>query len=400
MYEVPPTAGLPLHWRDLLAGNAAALASGLASLIGVPVQLACSGTACLVLALNELRGTSRRSSVVIPAYTCPLVPLAILHAGLRVELCDVLPGHFDLAPDALAAACGPDTLAVIPTHLGGRVANVPLAVATAARVGAFVIEDAAQALGARAGTASVGTLGDAGFFSLAAGKGLTTFEGGILVTRDPERRRKARTAGASLPYRPILEAWRALELLAYAAGYNPAVLALAYGWPLRRRLHRRDLLSAVGDNLDGPIPLHRLSAWRQAVAASALARLPAFQRQLERQALERCALVQQVSGLDVLVDRSGDRGVWPVLMVLMPGPVERDAALARLWASGTGVARMFLNAIPDYPYLKGRVPAVDVPHARALADRLLTVSNSPWLGDDRFSTILGELGEAARRGHY
>lgn len=52
--------------------------------------------------------------------------------------------------------------------------------------GAAVIEDAAQGLGAFFGGRSVGLSGDIGFFSLAVGKGLTTYEGGVLFSRDPD----------------------------------------------------------------------------------------------------------------------------------------------------------------------------------------------------------------------
>jgi len=401
MYEVPPTAGLPLRWQDLLPGPRDRLAAGLETLTGLPAQLECSGTACLVLALNALRVGSRRSRVVIPAYTCPLVPLAIRYAGLQVELCDLAPGHYDFSPDALAAACGPDTLAIIPTHLGGRVANVAGALRAAGHVGASVIEDAAQALGARSADTPVGTLGDAGFFSLAVGKGLTTFEGGVLVARDPLLREAVRIEAARLiRRRPLIEIRRSLELLAYAVGYNPRALTMTYGWPLRRRLREGNLLAAVGDDLNGSIPLHRVSAWRLATAGRALDRLPTFQQGLEIQARHRCAQLQALSGVRVLVDAPGDRGVWPVLMVLMPGVVERDAALASLWRSGLGVGRMFLHAVPDYPYLQQVVSAADVPNARSFAAHMLTVSNSPWLDEARFATVLAAIGAAAQRGHY
>ena len=401
MYEVPPTAGLPLRWQDLLPGRGDRLAAGLEALTGLTVQIECSGTACLVLALNALRTRSRRSRVVIPAYTCPLVPLAIRHAGLQVELCDLAPGHYDFSPDALDAVCGPDTLAVIPTHLGGRVADVAGALRIAGHAGASVVEDAAQALGARSGDKPVGTLGDAGFFSLAVGKGLTTFEGGVLVARNSLLGEAVRVEGARLTRRQsLIEIRRSLELLAYAASYNPFALTMTYGWPLRHRLRRGNLLAAVGDDLNGNIPLHRVSAFRLAIAGRALDRLQAFHECLEIQARDRCAQLQALPGVRVLADAPGDRGVWPLLMVLMPGVVERDAVLADLWGSGLGVGRMFLHAVPDYPYLKQLVPAVDVPNARSFAARMLTVSNSPWLDEARFATVLASIGAAAQRGHY
>ncbi len=124
--EIPPTAGLPLRWSDLLPRiNSDSLEARLAALLEVPaVQVECSGTAALIIALTTLKGMSGRLSVIIPAYTCPLVALAIMHCGLRPVLCDLRKNSFDLCPEALERACNDDTLAVIPTHLGGRVASL------------------------------------------------------------------------------------------------------------------------------------------------------------------------------------------------------------------------------------------------------------------------------------
>ena len=101
--ELPPTAGLPLRWRDLLPG-APTLASELAAQLGTPpLQLECSGTASLLIALTALRQLQpSRRRVVVPAYTCPLVAIAVRQAGLELQLCDLRPGQYDMDPAAPA----------------------------------------------------------------------------------------------------------------------------------------------------------------------------------------------------------------------------------------------------------------------------------------------------------
>ncbi|MGN2251950.1 DegT/DnrJ/EryC1/StrS family aminotransferase [Frateuria sp. GZRe12] len=395
--ELPPTAGLPLRLADLRPGraNLAAILAG--QLQTPPLQLTCSGTAALLLALRVLHARQpRRSVVVVPAYTCPLVAIAVHQAGLQLRLCDLRPGHFDMDPQALATACREDTLAVLPTHLAGRVADVDTAVAVAARSGAFVIEDAAQALGARSDGASVGLRGDVGFFSLAAGKGLSIFEGGLLLSRDASLRESLRDAGERLvPRRPAWEARRSAELLGLAALYRPRGLVFAYGRPLRRAMRRGDPVDAVGDAFPATLPLHRVGRWRQAVGANAAARLPGFLAMLRRQAQARVEWLRAIAGVEVFDDAPGTQGTWPCLLLQLPDERCRDQVLAQLWTRGLGVSRLFIHALPDYAYLADRVPPAYVPNARAFAQRTLTIGNSPWLDDATFERIASVIERAA-----
>lgn len=395
--EVPPTAGLPLRWRDFLPTSGPSLEAGLATLLRLPAaQIECSGTAALIVTLTALKRASTRRAVVIPAYTCPLVALAIVYCDLKPVLCDLRKDHFDLCPQTLETVAGDDTLAIIPTHLGGRVADVVSVNKIALHVGASVIEDAAQSLGATSQGQPVGTLGDAGFFSLAVGKGLTLYEGGVLVARETRQRQLLhQTSKQIAPYRLTWETRRLLELAGYAALYRPVGLRLAYGMPLRRALKKNNLIEAVGDDFSANIPVHRVGAWRRAIGAHALARLPSFLETLHEQAAARKTRLVAIPGITVMDDPEGGRGTWPYLMVLMPTARARDAALARLWPAGLGVSRLFIHALPDYSYLAGRLDNADVPQARDFAARMLTLSNSPWLGESDFLRICAVLAECA-----
>ena len=147
--------------------------------------------------------------------------------------------------------------------------------------------------------------------------------------------------------------------------YNPALLPLAYGRPLRRELDRGDEIAAVGDafTLDD-IPLHRMDALRLRVAANALERLPAFLEAGRDRAVRRAGMLER-AGAEVLRDDPGGEGVWPFFMVLMPDRDRRDRALGALWRSGLGVSKLFVRALPDYPYLAGAVEGGPCPAARA-----------------------------------
>jgi dTDP-4-amino-4,6-dideoxygalactose transaminase len=389
--EIPPTAGLPLRWRDLWPARAP---QRLAAQLGLPgALLTCSGTAALVIALRTLATSSRRRQVVVAAYTCPLVALAVAHCGLHLVLCDLLPDSLDPDPAQLAQRCGNDTLAIIATHLGGRLSDLAPLREAAAACGAMLIEDAAQALGGvHADGTPAGLGGDIGFCSLAVGKGPTLYEGGLLLSRHaPLRHSLADTAARLARQDWRWELRRSLQLLGYAALYRPRALRWAYGAPLRRALRRGDRLGAAGDHFDQEIPQHAVGAWREAVGVRAGARWPAFLTHLRDQGRRRSARLVTVPGLTVIADTPGAQGSWPILMVLLPDAATRERALAALWPRGLGVAVPFVHALPDYAYLRGIVAPAPMPNARDFAERCLSISNSPWLDEDGFEAIVAVL---------
>ncbi|WP_395610092.1 DegT/DnrJ/EryC1/StrS family aminotransferase [Pseudomonas sp. B22129] len=394
--EIPPTAGLPLRWRDLL-GLSGELAPALARQLSIPLPaLPCSGTAALIIALRVLqRRMPGRTRLIVPAYTCPLVALAAHHCPpLQVVPCDLQPGSIDLDEAQLTQLCDESTLAVVVTHLAGRVADVDAAKRIASRVGAAVIEDAAQAMGALDDGQSVGLKGDVGFFSMALGKGLTTAEGGVLFSRDPVLHQALhRQCRNDLPFSLRWELQRSAELWGYALVYQPRGLYYAYGKGLRAALAQGDEVAAVGDDFSvDDIPLHRLGSYRRKVGAAALVRLPGYLQQGRHRALHRAARLNALPGVSVVMDRPGQQGTWPFLMVVMPSARTRDAAMAQLWTSGLGVTRLFIHTLPGYPAVAPLLqPGGQIAQAEAFARRTLSISNSHWLTDDHFEQILSQL---------
>lgn len=392
--ELPPTSGLPLGWRDLWVQEGD-LEGTIATQLGIPRPiLACSGSAALIVALRTLAERKPgRDRVVIPAYTCPLVPLAVQQAGLTPVACDTAAGSFNLDVSALQRVCDARTLALLPTHLGGRVADVTTAVAIARGVGAYVVEDAAQALGARtAAGQSVGLAGDVGFFSLAVGKGLTTFEGGLLFSANPDLRGGLQEAARRwLPPSRFWEWRRSVELMAYALLYHPRGLRWAYGRPLRKALRQGDPVVAVGDDFELPLPQHRLGRWRRAVGAHAATRLPDFLRGNRERAGRQLERLRVIPGIRLLEDARGARGTWPFFLALADSPTRRDAVLGRLWAAGYGVSRLFIHALPDYAYLHGIATPAGAENARDFAARGFSIGNSLWLTDKDMDRICEEM---------
>ncbi len=142
-----------------------------------------SGTSALHLALAAA-GIGEGDHVIVPAYSFVATPLAVLHAGAIPIFADVDPRTGLIDPKAVEAAIGPRTKAIMPVHVHGCAADLEPIFASAARHRLLVIEDAAQAHGARWRGRPVGARGAAGGFSLQSSKNLGAGEGGVFVTND------------------------------------------------------------------------------------------------------------------------------------------------------------------------------------------------------------------------
>ena len=397
--EPAPTAGLVLSWRDFIPlpfskKSRVSLEEKLASFLGVDeTQVECSGTAALVVGLEALKMLSDRKYVVISAYTCPWVALAVIKANLIPVLADSQPSYFDFCEKSLKSVVSHQTLAVVHTHLAGRVADVEKTIAVAKSVGAFVVEDAAQSLGAKLHHKSVGTFADLGFYSLGVGKGLTIFSGGVLVTGNLEIRKAMRRFSDSLPPSYFMELRRVIELIAYYILYRPLGMSLAFGHHLRNKLKRGNLIQAVGDDCSYDFPLHKVGVWRKSIGASAIDRLPAFIKKTKKIAEKRLAQLTKIPGVTVILDIDGGDGVWPFFIVQVSSQEIRDGVLDRLWNKGLGVGRLFIHALKDYDYLATYFANSKVSNAQAFAAQTFIITNCIWLSEEDFSKICQVISE-------
>jgi dTDP-4-amino-4,6-dideoxygalactose transaminase len=110
---------------------------------------------------------------------------AILYQAAIPVFADVDPRTYQVTAETIAAKITRRTRAIMVTHLFGNACEMDEILELAARHGLPVIEDCAQAYGAKYKGRTVGTIGDIGCFSLQQGKHMTTGEGGMVVTRDP-----------------------------------------------------------------------------------------------------------------------------------------------------------------------------------------------------------------------
>jgi len=216
----------------------------------IAVNSATSGLHAAVAACDIGPG----DEVLVPPYTFTATATAVLHHNAIPVFVDVDPVTFCMNPDRIEAAITPRTKAIIPVHLLGHPADMDRILEIARRRGLKVIEDCAQAPGARYKGRPVGSLGDCGVFSFQETKNMATGEGGMIVTHQPdlaERARMVRNHGEAV-----------------VAGEARKYLTNTIGWNYRMT----EIEAAIGlvqlGKLDG------LNQARRDLAGYLLARLP------------------------------------------------------------------------------------------------------------------------------
>lgn len=146
------------------------------------VMMTSSGTTALTAALiGERIGPG--DEVLVPACTYIATAIAVVAAGAIPVIVDV-DASLTLDPDAVEAAIGPRTRAMIPVHMWGMVCDMDRLMEIARRRKLLVIEDACQCVGGGYKGRKVGAIGDAGAFSFNYYKNMTAGEGGACVTNN------------------------------------------------------------------------------------------------------------------------------------------------------------------------------------------------------------------------
>ena len=154
-----------------------------------------SGTAALAISLTAC-GVGPGDEVIVPAHTFIATALAVRHAGAVPVFCDVDDDTGLIDVESAAEAVGPRTAAIVPVHLYGQACDMDAVAALAQREGLVVIEDAAQAHGARWRGRRVGSFGTAAAFSFYPSKNLGALgDGGAICTDDAEVMARARRLG-------------------------------------------------------------------------------------------------------------------------------------------------------------------------------------------------------------
>jgi dTDP-4-amino-4,6-dideoxygalactose transaminase len=385
--EIPPTSGWPFHARDILGVFRKTQTGGLAEdfrsyLAADYAEITYSGTAALYFIFESLKKISPKRTILIPSYVCPLVALAAKKAGLKIKVCDINRDNFDFDYNALEKIFAEDTdmLAIVVVHLGGIVLDFGRIQPLAQKYKIFTIEDCAQALGAQYQGKSAGTLGDFSFFSLARGKGLTIYEGGVLVSNKKEYSGIVEETIKNLARKKYFsELVKIIELIGYWIFYRPLLFWFVFKLPQAFWKHKRNQVRAFGEEYDTDFDYHKVSFLRKLIGRLCFYRLEKENENQRQKALYYIKNLSGISGLKIIQENPGTKAVYPILVLLFDDRNKRNRVFKALDARGMGASIVYVNAICDYDYLKNNLSFASCENARNLSERQLTVSTSTYL---------------------
>lgn len=195
----------------ILGPNVTALEREAAAFCGVEEAVGvASGTDALLLALAAA-GVGPGDEVIVPAFSFIATADVVSLLGATPVFADIERDSFNLDVRSARARVSPRTRAIIPVHLYGRPADMEGVLALAREHGLAVVEDCAQAMGARFGGAPVGSMGDYGCLSFFPSKNLGGCgDGGMILVRDGERAaqlRMLRAHGSRRKYVSEVQGW-------------------------------------------------------------------------------------------------------------------------------------------------------------------------------------------------
>ncbi|HEY9473594.1 MAG TPA: DegT/DnrJ/EryC1/StrS family aminotransferase [Mycobacteriales bacterium] len=309
-----------------------------------------NGTDAIELALRAV-GVGPGDECVLPANTFVATAEAVARAGARPVLVDCREDTYLMDTDAVAAALTERTRAILPVHLYGQTVPVERLLPLAERVGAVVVEDAAQAQGASRHGVHAGALGQVAATSFYPGKNLGAYgDAGAVLTGDGSLAERLR-------------------------------LLRSHGEP-RRYDH-----SVLGFN-------SRLDSMQAVVLSAKLRRLERWNAARRAAAARYHELLAGVDGVVRPVTEEGNEHVWHLYVVRVP---DRDLVLKALREAGIGAGIHY----PTPVHLTGAFESLgygpgSFPVAERVAGQLLSLPIHPHLTVDQQELVVAVVAGALR----
>jgi dTDP-4-amino-4,6-dideoxygalactose transaminase len=298
-----------------------------------------SGTSALHIALLA-HGVGPGDEVITTPFSFIASANCVLFVGAKPVFADIEPDYYTIDPKEIISKITPQTRAIIAVHLYGQPCDMDAISEIAQEHDLIVIEDACQAHGAMIGDQPIGSFGTA-CYSFYATKNMTTIEGGMITTDDPEVAKHAR----------MIRSHGSKECYVHETlGYN---------------LRMTDLEAAIGLT-----QLHKLDGWnakRQANARYLTGRLSGLQ------------------GVETPRVRAGVKHVFHQYTIRLP---ERDRAIGELKQQGIGVGIYYPTPIHHQPLYRQLGYDDHLPNAERACREVLSLPVHPGLTSEDLEVIV------------
>jgi len=330
-----------------------------------------AGLAVALSALSSLAGEDR-DEVIVPSYTCYSVAASVVRAGLRLRIIDIDPASLDFDLEQLGNADYRRVLAIIAPSLYGLPARLNQIERIACDHRVFLIDDAAQALGATLDDRPVGGWGDAGLISFDKGKNVAAIDGGAIVSSAE----------------PIVEAIAARIATLRRPGFSTEVAHVAkiavYALFLRPEMYwLPNSLSILGLGKTVyrcDFAIDRSSALLTTLAATMVGRLDEFQSARVAIAGRYSEGLRGSPRLHPIVPVEGATPAYLRFPLLVDDPVVRDRILQACQQAGLGGSASYPGSIADIPDIQGQLAGrPEARNGRLVACRILTLPTHPYV---------------------
>jgi len=319
----------------------------------------------LLVGLNNSK-QGQRDEVLIPGYTCYSVAATVVKAGLKIRLYDIDLRTLNPKTPSAEANCSINALAVVSQHLFGIPLELKVIGGIANELGAYHIEDAAQAFRGKNRGDSFGTKGDFGLFSFGRGKPLPLGEGGALISSKYDLNDLLQPFNRNTSFKPIFSGLLT-QLAAYPGLYGLAeLLPLGLGETVFDPEFDPGDISTPHSNILTPLmaTLRKLNRHRSFIAS------------IYRHIIPPRNLIAVPESKDPIYPR------FPVLAKNGNLPVE----LRRL-----GIRRLYPNALQKEPRIARHIVNTDqkFPGAETLARDLITLPTHHYI-NEKLAEIIAE----------
>lgn len=332
-----------------------------ASMHGVDhARMVNNGTTALEASLRAV-GVGEGDEVIVPAYSFNATLNSVLRVGATAVFADIRPEDFNIDPDSTEALVTDRTKAIMPVHLYGQMADMDPLQAIADEHGLAIVEDAAQAHGARYKDASVGSYGIAGF-SFYPTKNIAAPEAGIVTTNDDTLAQ-------------YVSEWR-----------NQGMGKERYQYTMAEGTNARS---------------------NDIAAAFVLPQLKAMPKTMERRRANAKQLQEglaEVPGIVVPQELEGRKHVWHqfTVRVLSAAGVTRDELVADLQSKGVGVGVYYPRIMRDYPVYdnNSQVGRQAVPQAEQTTREVMSLPVHPYVTENDLQFIVDSIKSAVEGGEH